>query len=331
MSLLREADFTIRNAKDPRSVLRALAAWPWFEGRPPDRWEANYRPLPIDETWVERTPFDAYCHAEWGDHLERIIFTGKNSDFLVARKDTELTPAIALDLLRTVPFETAVAPSPHKYTWTDDPARQSDPLYIPRSGWGFGHGPHGWACFLRGRGHEQVVSRRYLHHGPWRTVHLPQEDLTLVQFHDLDADVHTAIEQASIGHLLMGYSPVGGIFFHRGDAHPLPELTGNYSRRTKTFFYMMLDKRISPKLASDLGWLRLHNRDGRGEIGKPVENIRLVYWDEEKALEDLEIAWRCEFEVACMIEGKEVRLDEGYESTWEAPDWVKRLQDEEGF
>ena len=331
MPVLKEAELILRSELAARACLCAVTELPWFGGRLPDLLEEAYKPVPIDRGWIDRVSFDAGVDAEWGVPKDGFIYCGRNRDLQIRKYNTEFTAAIALDLLRTVPFETAVAPSPHKYTWTDDPARQSDPLYIPRSGWGFGHGPHGWACFLRGRGHEQVVSRRYLHHGPWRTVHLPQEDLTLVQFHDLDADVHTAIEQASIGHLLMGYSPVGGIFFHRGDAHPLPELTGNYSRRTKTFFYMMLDKRISPKLASDLGWLRLHNRDGRGEIGKPVENIRLVYWDEEKALEDLEIAWRCEFEVACMIEGKEVRLDEGYESTWEAPDWVKRLQDEEGF
>jgi hypothetical protein len=191
----------------------------------------------------------------------------------------------------------------------------------------FRHADHGWACFFRGRGHEQVLSRRYLHHGPWRTVYLPEEDLTMVQFHDLDADVHTAIEQARVGHLIMGYSPIGGIFFHRGDAHPHQQITGNYDRRTKTFFYMMIgDRRISPKLTADLGWLRLHNRDGRGEIGKPVENVRLVYWDEDKAREDLDVAWRSGFEVAALIKGEEVRLDEGYETPFEHPDWVKLLR-----
>ncbi len=339
MPVLDRAKFTLRSEEDPRTVLRALAAWPWFEGRPPDVLEANYKALPIDDQWVDRVPFEGVrCDMDWGPLLERYIRTGKQRDLQVVKRNTELTPSIALDLLRTVPFETAVGVSPHVYDWSTAFKDKGTPLYVPRSGWGMGHAGHGWACFLRGRGHEQVVSRRFLHHGPWRTVYLPGEDLTMVQFHDLDADLHTAVQQARPGHEVMGYTGFGyslsghhGIFFHRGPAHPHPEITGTYDRRSKTFSFHMVEGQRLPIEIANLGWFRLHNRDGRGELKRPVETIRLVYTDEARARADLELAWRCEFEVACVLGGEEIRLDEGYASTWEAPDWVKRLQDKEGF
>ncbi len=332
MPVLEEAVFTVRNGDDPQTALTALAAWPWFDGRLPDRVRTGSKRVTVDRDWTERIFFDVSSAAYWGPGDERLILWGKQRCLYVEKNQAQVTPTIALELLRSVPFETAVGVSPYRHTWSRRLEDLGKPLHILDCGWGMGHADHGWACFLRGRGHEQVVSRRFLHHGPWRTVYLPDEDLTMVQFHDLDADVHAAVRQVRQGHPLMGYSMAGGIFFHRGDAHPFQEFTGNYDRRTRTFIYQMLDRKLTWKLISDLGWLRLHNRDGLGPLrGKPIHHIRLCYWDLDAAKEDLEFAWRSEFEVSCMIEGKEVRIDEGYESTWVAPDWVKRLQDKEGF
>ena len=61
--------------------------------------------------------------------------------------------------------------------------------WIKLDGIGFGnmHSSHGWACAFRGKGHDRLVSRRWLDFGPWRVIRRPG-DLTLVQFHDLDVD-----------------------------------------------------------------------------------------------------------------------------------------------
>lgn len=74
---------------------------------------------------------------------------------------------------------------------------------------GDGHYGHGWGCAFKGDGHRNLVSRRWLEHGPWQLVR-GANDVSLVLFHDLNADPATALEQAKPSHQRMGISPEGG-------------------------------------------------------------------------------------------------------------------------
>src|SRR5690606_34932321 len=77
------------------------------------------------------------------------------------------------------------------------------------------HYPHGWACAFKGPGHDRLVSRRWLAYGPWRLIRDDEHDVSFVQFHDLDADAKTALEQAKPGHQRMGISNEGGFIQSR--------------------------------------------------------------------------------------------------------------------
>src|SRR5690606_11851077 len=44
------------------------------------------------------------------------------------------------------------------------------------------HYPHGWACAFKGPGHDRLVSRRWLEHGPWRLIRDNENDVSFVQF-----------------------------------------------------------------------------------------------------------------------------------------------------
>ena len=70
----------------------------------------------------------------------------------------------------------------------------------------------GWGCMFVGeRGHAQLVSRRWLEYGPWLLDRFA-DDVSLIQFHDLDADPATALAQALPGHRRLGDNDTGGGF-----------------------------------------------------------------------------------------------------------------------
>jgi hypothetical protein len=103
-----------------------------------------------------------------------------------------LEPAAILALLGRLPFELATLGNVH-------PEWQSQPIYR-RTPIGLGLGHYVLESFVAfgGRGHDRLPSRRFLERGPWR-LHRGQPDVSLVQFHDLRADVRTAFAQARRG------------------------------------------------------------------------------------------------------------------------------------
>ena len=115
----------------------------------------------------------------------------------------------ALALLDTIDFQLAVFAELYP-EWNEQE--------YAGTGFGDGHYAHGWACAFRGAGHERLVSRRWLDHGPW-LVHRGKNDTTLVQFHDLAADARTALAQAAPGHQRMGFSDTGGFLHHPHTYH----------------------------------------------------------------------------------------------------------------
>lgn len=92
-------------------------------------------------------------------------------------------------------------------------------------GFGDGHVSLGWAAAFKGAGHDRLVSRRWLDGGPWKVIEGP-EDVSLVLFHDLDADAEQALKQARPAHEQMGIGDAGG-FIQSGFAYER-ELAGLY-------------------------------------------------------------------------------------------------------
>jgi hypothetical protein len=103
-----------------------------------------------------------------------------------------LEPAAIVELLGRLPFELATIGNVH-------PEWQWQPIYR-RTPMGLGLGHYVLESFVAfgGRGHDRLPSRQWLERGPW-LLHRGQPDVSLVQFHDLRADVRTAFAQARRG------------------------------------------------------------------------------------------------------------------------------------
>ncbi|MCA9678655.1 MAG: hypothetical protein KC464_26745, partial [Myxococcales bacterium] len=103
-------------------------------------------------------------------------------------------------------------------------------------------GAPGWGCMLVGeRGHAQLVSRRWLDHGPW-LLHRFADDISLIQFHDLDADPATALAQALPGHRRLGDNDMGG--WLRSSYTPKYETKGLYVASDQTLRIVVAPGRL---------------------------------------------------------------------------------------
>lgn len=199
----------------------------------------------------------------------------------------------------------------------------------PRAGFGEGNDPHGWAAFFKSDGHDQIAHRRVLEHGPWRTLRA-DNDVTLVQFHDLDADPETALIQAMPGHHLLGYAEDrAGTFFHR-ETHPIAKAwSGLYDPDSKELIVTVPPGGpVTRKHMLDTAWKRFAMNQ-KGE--KPVDRVAWVFIDEQDALEHAPRLWLRGFDVRAFAPaGHEYAIDEEYAAAFPKPDWVKRVQDREG-
>lgn len=88
-----------------------------------------------------------------------------------------------------------------------------------------------WGCAFRGAGHDALVSRRWLEFGPWQLVKR-DGDLSVVFFHQLGADLPSALAQALPGHERM-ISETGG-YVVREEDDALPPMPGKYDAKAKT-------------------------------------------------------------------------------------------------
>jgi hypothetical protein len=191
------------------------------------------------------------------------------------------------------------------------------PLAPPPFGFADGHYFHGWACVFRGDGHDRLVSRRWLPHGPWK-LHIGPNDTSLVQFHALDADAATARAQCIVGHRRMGGSEEGGFIQSNP---PLPERApGDYvpgTRRLRIPIYgrgvtqrEMLDARMIVKLQA-LG------------AGKPLDAATFAFADEAEARPHLHELWLRELECVTFLGGVETDLTRTYQPEPTPPDWAR--------
>lgn len=193
--------------------------------------------------------------------------------------------------------------------------------YIP-PGFADGHGGHGWACAFKGEGHNHLVSRRWLEYHPWRLIRDEENDISFVQFHDLDADPATALEQARPGHRAMSIYGVGGYI---GKTHPFSnDLRGVYLPDTRNLRVVIPErKQITYSEMSDY----CAARHFQAFEGKPVDILSFVFIVAAEAQPYIYDLWLREIECFGITEqAKEVRLDEDYYPVYEPPEWVRKLE-----
>ena len=181
----------------------------------------------------------------------------------------------------------------------------------------------GWGCMFVGeRGHAQLVSRRWLEYGPWLLDRFA-DDVSLIQFHDLDADPATALAQALPGHCRLGDNDTGG--WLRSRYTPKYETKGLYVASDQTLRIVVAPGRvISEREMLDACAERLV---GRYNAEKPIRVVRYAFIDPDDAQRHLHEMWLRDLEVWTFTSnGKEIRIDDTYDPSPTPPEWVRRLR-----
>jgi hypothetical protein len=236
------------------------------------------------------------------------------------REDEAPTLDSIFDLIANLPIEVLVfgpffeyrTPRPPPGEW--DSARESFSLSTE-------HQNHGFGVMFRGVGHDSLVSRRWLEHGPWLVRHL-DNDTTWVQFHDSSADAASAWAQAARAHERMGTSDVGGYLeddflfetFLKGLYH-----TGEHS--------LTISQDLLSLSQLELLELCAYRAQKQG-TEQPVERVRVLFWEGERfARRYVHELWLREIECWYIDpNGRELRIDDTYQPERILPEWVERAE-----
>ncbi|MGM0554948.1 MAG: hypothetical protein ACQEVA_01075 [Myxococcota bacterium] len=187
-------------------------------------------------------------------------------------------------------------------------------------GFGDGHASLGWMCAFKGAGHERLVSRRWLEWGPWLLLRGPN-DLSVVLFHDPQADWRSALTQCRPGHERMGISDRGG--FIQTDFVYEYGVDGRYIPEERLLRITVLDRELTQTEMLEACAVRHYNQLGED---RPVERVAYFFIDPEQARDHLHELWLRELECWTVIDGREVRLDDDYDpGEPDRPDWVGEL------
>jgi hypothetical protein len=293
---------------DNRALLEAAFATGRFGTGLPDRLRVEGKKLSrIPKDWLAQYGGGSMT-AVWGD----ADFTVSNSFGELPKVQAKVFPRsaeVVADLLSTLPFTIASFQSIH-LDWYDG--------RYNATGFGGLHFPHGVMCAFRAEGHRRLVSRRWLDHGPWRTVRAAG-DTTLVQFHDLAADSPEALAQARPGHDRMGFSDEGGFIppQHEYEAG----LEGRYYPAERRQRIMAAMRQVSPREMLDACAARLEQKWG---ADRPSEHVGFLFLEEGLARRHMHELWLRELECWTIVGGKETRIDEGYvPPPHEPPAWAR--------
>jgi hypothetical protein len=186
--------------------------------------------------------------------------------------------------------------------------------------------PLGWACAFKGEGHKHLASKRILDYGPWRVIRDEANDITLVQFYDLDVDADTALEQAKPGHKLMGDYAHGALMTQDNPFYG--ELNGIY-QATKRKLEIVVAYRDLP-LTEIIDACKAKYAQSLG-TEQPIDNVAFIFTaEEDEAHKYLFDIWLRGLECWTFINHELVRVDEDYTPPPpQKPEWVKQLEAQE--
>jgi hypothetical protein len=276
---------------DTAALVQAAAATGWLE------LDGRRRGRPETRDPLARALQRARAHLRGeASGLERIT-VHTSGVVKVARTGVRVSIPAMLDQLATLPFEVASFGSLHP-AWTDG---SLEARFTPRT-FGDGHVALGWAAAFKGPGHERLVSRQWLDGGPWR-LWKGAGDVSLVQFHDLDADADAALAQARRGHAKLGIGPHGG-FVPQPFEHELA-LGGLYDPGTRRMKVVIRGR--EPEDRELLEWAAARREHTLAD-GKPVDAVAFVFPDEADATANLVRITRYGHEVWALRAGDELQL-----------------------
>jgi len=272
------------------------------------------------EDWIDRLipKYELGVMAYWGSRLNHegfLNYHAKEQRVKIKISDYELVDAESvMKMLAPLPWSVAAFCEIHR---TDGWEEYCGP------GFADFHFQHGWACAFKGLGHAHLVSHRWLDFGPWRLIRDEANDISFVQFHDLNVDPATALEQAKPGHRAMSIYGVGGYI---GKTHPFSnDLRGIYVPETQNLRVVIpAGKEITYSEMADY----CAARHFQAFEGKPFDTLSFVFIDGAEALPYLHDLWLRDIECFGITpKGVEIRFDENYNPTPDKPEWVRRLEE----
>lgn len=313
------------NSSDPVALLRSLSQLKPFNQKPPSKITTvtadGFEEFEGSADWIEKwIPICThYVKAHWGyayenEHSEGSLRFDIRGPVKFKITDFPRSISAVLDLLESLPWTIAGFDGIY-LDWLDRSKRYYPPGFADM------HFSHGFACAFKGFGHNRLVSRRWLEYGPWRVLK-GANDTTLIQFHDLEADWATALEQAKVGHKRMGISDIGG--FLQAKYVYSHDVKGFYEPEDRRLRIVVIDRVISQREMLDYCAARHYQVLGKD---KPLDKVAFVFMREEEARAHLHELWLRELECWTFIDGVETRIDTDYHPTPEKPDWVRRKKD----
>jgi hypothetical protein len=308
---------TTIESPDPILTASLIYGSQYFKDDKPDEFIVDHEEQKFVENWIQK--YAKSCRYSvnhiWGEWGDRTFSYKQDGALSLSIKNFWENVQQVIEFLKPYPWTVSTLSSIHK-SWYSQEIGYGGP------GFSYLHAPLGWGCAFKGDGHQRVVSRRYLEYGPWHVIRDEANDITLIQFHDLNADAETALEQAKPGHQLMAHPFEGG--FIQRDYQIANELSLIYTAEEKLATYTVNQRPISKSELLDVCATRLWQLLGDD---KPVERISYLFIYEEEARKHLHDLWLREIECWAIIEGVKVRLDEDYiPPPPEKPEWVQQLE-----
>jgi hypothetical protein len=266
--------------------------------------EVNYEKREATDDWLDRWLGEARVIKAVSNEGQSLTFE-RGGLVTLGRPDTGLAAPETFEQLGSLPFEVAVIGRVYPEWW--------DEQYETYS-FSDGHIAHGWACAFRGAGYERLVSRRWLDFGPWRKREVG--DATWIEFHDIDADPGTALEQAQPGWRRMGVSDAGG-FIQSGFVYT-EDVSGVYDPTARKLKVMVPSGEVSQRKMLEIAAVR---RNALAQAERPIERTAFVFLDEANARRHLHELWLREHECRAIADGVEHRLDDVYQPQPSPPAW----------
>jgi hypothetical protein len=278
------------SGRDTTALVNELRRLEWAPSGEPKSMSVDHADAPAKETLAKALArAKQKIHATYGYPNLLVIDVGNLVK--VGREDVEVSVPGMVEQLAELPFEVAAFDSFHD-DWYGDAPSFSD-----------GHVSLGWAAAFKGKGHDRLVSRRWLEDGPWKLFKGPK-DVSLVLFHDLEADARNALKQAKPAHAQMGIADTGG-FIQKNFVYE-HELKGLYVPDKRVMKVVVLGKKLED--LELLEWAAAR-KEGKLAGGKPVDAVAFVFPKEAEAKKNLDRLVRYGHQVWAIRAGDEVRLD----------------------
>jgi hypothetical protein len=304
--------------KDLLQIAREINSFEAFKDKVPDSFDVDGKTKKFVANWLDL--YSEKCKRDiavyWGELCEKFISLNRKHVVKFRINDFPTSAEAFLQIISPLHWTILSVSSIHRKWYGQE-------INYKSKGFANLHFSLGWSCAFKGEGHQRIVSRRYLEYGPWHVLRDEANDITLIQFHDLSADTLTALEQAKLGHKLMG-DPYEGGFIQQDYTILNPDFSGLYSPTDKMLRFIINERPITRAELLDACATRLWQLLGED---KPIERIGYVFIQESEARQNLHELWLREIECWTYLDGVETRIDEDYSPPPpEKPEWVRQLE-----